>query len=307
MTSVLRRRKRQVLRLPRLHVDETRLTAILFLLPAVVIFGVFVLWPITKSARYSFYDWNGVGPLNDYVGTDNYNTLIHDPIFWKALQHNAIVVLWSIGTQIPLAIGLALLLTRGLKGSTLFRTLYFAPMVLSEVIVGVIWRWIYHPYFGMANGLLLDLGFKRQGWLGNEDLSLLCILIATTWRYLGFYIVIFIAAIEGIPSELYEAASIDGANSFQLHRYITLPQLKPTIRISVVLMIVGALKCFDLIWVLTQGGPSNSSEVVATYMFKKAFQANNWGYGSTLAFVLFQIAFVVSMIFIVITRQRQED
>ncbi len=127
MTSVLRRRKRQVVRTPRFHVDETRLTAVLFLLPAVLIFAVFVLWPITKSARYSFYEWNGVGPLQNYVGFENYRTLINDPIFWSALKHNIIVVLWSIATQIPLAIGLALLLTRGLKGSNLFRTLYFCP------------------------------------------------------------------------------------------------------------------------------------------------------------------------------------
>lgn len=291
----------------RFRSNETHITAVLFLLPALLVFGVFVLWPIAQSARYSFYDWNGIGPLTDYVGLQNYRTLIDDPVFWLAFKHNLIVVLWSLATQIPLGIGLAVLLTRGLRGSNLFRTLFFAPMVLSEVIVGVIWRWIYHPHFGMANALMTEIGLDKQGWLGNEDLVLPCILVATTWRYLGFYIVIFIAAIQGIPDEYYEAAAIDGANGFQRQRYITLPLLLPTIRIASVLMIVGALKSFDMVWVLTEGGPSHASELIATYMFKQAFRSNDWGYGSTLAFVLFLIAFVVAIAFVFITRQREEE
>lgn len=293
--------------LSRLRNSEARITAALFLLPAILVFGIFVLWPIAKSARYSFYDWNGVGPLTDYVGFENYQTLVDDPVFWTSLKHNLIVVLWSLGTQIPLGIALAVLLTRGIRGSTLFRTLFFAPMVLSEVIVGVIWRWVYHPQFGMANALMVELGMDKQGWLGNEELVLPCILVATTWRYLGFYIVIFIAAIQDIPEEYYEAAAIDGANGYQRQRYITLPLLLPTIRIAAVLMIVGALKSFDMVWVLTEGGPSHASELIATYMFKQAFRSNDWGYGSTLAFVLFLIAFVVAMAFVMITRQREEE
>ena len=283
---------------------EPQVTAFLFLLPALLIFTIFVLWPIAQSARYSFYDWDGIQPMTDYVGLENYKALADDPVFWRALQHNIIVVVWSVCTQIPLGIALALLLTRGLRGSVIFRTLYFAPMVLSEVIVGVVWRWIYHPRFGMANALMEKLGLEAQCWLGDEQLTLICILIATTWRYLGFYIVIFIAAIQGIPDELYESASIDGASGWQQHRCITLPLLMPTIRIAAVLMIVGALKSFDLVWVLTEGGPSHSSELIATYMFKEAFRSNHWGYGSALAFILFLIAFVVALVFVVLTRER---
>ncbi|MBL1137231.1 MAG: sugar ABC transporter permease [Chloroflexi bacterium] len=293
---------------PRFHLrlSEPQRTAIAFLAPALLIFSIFVLWPIIKSVRYSLYDWNGVGPLSDFIGVNNYEDLLHDKVFWKALKNNGIVVIWSLGTQIPLGVGLALLLTRGLKGSSFFRTLYFVPMVLSEVIVGVIWRWIYQPFFGMANAALLELGLDKQGWLGDEKQVLLCILVVATWRYLGFYIVIFIAAIQGIPEEYYEAASIDGANAFQRHRYITIPQLIPTIRVASVLMIVGALKSFDLVWVLSQGGPSHASELVATYMFKEAFSSNNWGYGSTIAFTLFLIAFVLAITFIFFTRQKKD-
>lgn len=291
----------------RVRISEPQYTAIFFLMPALLVFGIFVLWPIAKSVRYSLYDWNGIGPLNHFVGFDNYRELSGDAVFWRALKHNVVVVAWSLGTQIPLGIGLALLLTRGLKGSALFRTLYFAPMVLSEVIVGVIWRWIYQPNFGMANAFLKEIGINRQGWLGDEQLSMLCILVVMTWRYLGFYIVIFIAAIQGIPDELYEAASIDGANAIKRHRYITLPQLMPTVRVSSVLMIVGALKSFDLVWVLTEGGPSHASELVATYMFKQAFRSNNWGYGSTVAFTLFLIAFTTATLFILGTRRYQKE
>ncbi len=290
----------------RFRLSEQHVTALFFLLPATLIFGIFVLWPIAQSARYSFYDWDGIQPMTHFVGLDNYHRLVNDAVFWQALRHNVVVVLWSLGTQIPLGIGLAMLLTRGLKGSTLLRTLYFAPMVLSEVIVGVVWRWIYHPHFGLANALMDILGLAHQGWLGDERLTMGCILVATTWRYLGFYIVIFIAAIQNIPDEFYEAASIDGAGSWQRHRYITLPFLLPTIRISAVLMIVGSLKAFDLFWVLTEGGPSHASELIATYMFKEAFRSNHWGYGSTLAFVLFLIAFVVAIGFIISTRPRHQ-
>jgi raffinose/stachyose/melibiose transport system permease protein len=274
---------------------EVQRTAILFLLPALVIFLVFVVYPVIQSARYSLYNWNGIGPLTDFIGLQNYQTLVNDPVFWKALRNNVIVVVWSLVTQIPLAIGLAILLTRSLAGSAFFRTLYFAPLVLSDVIIAILWGWIYQPVFGIANALFEALGLPTQGWLGDEKIALMCVLFVATWKFLGFYIVIYIAAIQGIPDELYEAAQIDGADGWRLHRHITLPMLSGTTQTNMVLITVGSLKFFDLVWILTTGGPSNATEVVATYMFKQAFQSNAWGYGSTLAFVLFLVAFTLSV------------
>lgn len=299
----MNRTKQAALRKPRLR--EPQVTAIFLILPALVIFVVFVVWPIIQSAHYSAYKWNEAGTLTDYIGLDNYTRLLADPIFWKAFGNNLFVVAWSLATQIPLAMFLAILLTGKVKGSAFFRTLYFAPLVLSDVLVGAIWGWFYNPTIGMLNTFLKAVGLPTQAWLGDARLSLICVLVATTWRYLGFYIVIFIAAIQGIPEELYEAAQIDGANGFQLHRYITVPMLIPTTRASAVLIIIGSLKFFDMVWFLTEGGPSNSSELIATYMFKQAFKFHDWSYGSALAFGLFLIAFVFTVIFLFFTRKRE--
>ncbi len=298
----------QKLRKPLL--SEPQMTAILFLIPALLIFAVFVVWPIFSSARYSFYAWgDGSRPLAEvpYVGTQNYQKLLDDPIFGRALRDNILVVVWSLVTQIPLGIGLAILLTGKLKGSALFRTLYFAPLVLSDVLIGVIFQWFFNPTYGLANSFLKSLHVpiaSLPGWLGDPNLSLWCILFIATWRYLGFYIVIFIAAIQGIPLELYEAAKIDGASSWRLHRYITIPLLSTNTRTSAVLIIVGSLKFFDLVWVLTEGGPSNSSQMLATYMFFQAFRHNDLSYGSAIAFALFAIAFIMAIVFLAVTTRR---
>ena len=288
--------------------NERRLTALLFLLPGLVIFLVFVVVPIFLSARYSLFDWNGLGGLTDFVGLGNYQKLMSDPFFWQSVQNNVFVVVWSLVTQIPLAIGLAVLLTGKLKGSAFFRTLYFAPMVLSEVIVAVIWSWIYNPQFGMLNTLLRDLGLRHftQSWLADPNIVMVSVMVVTTWKYLGFYLVIFIAAIQGIPGELYESAQIDGASGWQQQRFITLPLLSSTTRVVSLLAIVGSLKFFDMVWILTEGGPSNSSSVMATYMFKQSFRSQKFGYGSAIAFTLFAMALVVAVVYIFVTRQREE-
>lgn len=288
---------------------EPQITAFFFLLPALIIFSIFVVWPVFQSARYSVYEWNGLGPLDQYVGTQNYQKMADDPIFWRALKNNTFVVVWSFATQIPLAIFLAIILTGKIKGTSLFRTVYFAPMILSEVIVATIWSWIYNPTFGMLNTLLRDIGLEQytQLWLSDESLVMISIMIVTTWKYLGFYLVLFIAAIQGISDNLYEAAQIDGANGWQIHRHITLPLLVPTTRVAGVLVLTGSLKFFDMTWVLTEGGPANASQVLATYMFKQSFRSLKWGYGSALAFTLFAIAFVISVAFNILTRQRNVE
>ena len=285
------------------RIRGSHVTAIVFLLPALLIFLVFVVWPITQSANYSLLNWDGVKPAT-FAGLDNYSKLLNDPIFWRSIGNNVLVVIWSLVTQIPLAIGLAILLTGTLKGSAFFRTIYFAPLVLSDVLVASVWNWIYNAPIGMLNSFLRSVHLPTLGWLGDPNLSMLCILIVSTWRYLGFYIVIYIAAIQGISEELYEAARIDGANGWQLQRFITLPLLLPTTRVNAALIMIGSLKFFDLVWVMSQGGPSHSSEVLATYMFKEAFQIRDWGYASAIAFALFLLAFLFAVLFLFFTRRQ---
>lgn len=285
---------------------EAQLTAILFLLPAGLVFVIFVIVPIALSARYSTYDWNGLGPPTQFIGIENFVNLVKDSDFWRAFGNNVVVVIWSLLTQIPLGIALAILLTGRLKGSSVMRTLYFAPLVLSDVIVGLLWQWIYHPAFGLANSFLSAIGLSqyRLGWLGDDRIALLCVLIASTWRDLGFFVVIFTAAIQGIPKDLYEAAVVDGAGNWQTHRYITLPLLGNVIRTVVVLSVVNSLKFFDLVWVMTQGGPHHASEVMATYMYKQAFQVREMGYASAIAFAIFGIAFTLSLAFLAYSQTR---
>jgi raffinose/stachyose/melibiose transport system permease protein len=286
---------------------EQRITAILFLIPALIIFLVFVVWPIFMSFRYSLVKWDGLAPLSEapYVELQNYQRLLDDPIFWKATGNNIFVVAWSLITQIPIAMALAILLTGKIKGSAFFRTLYFAPLILSDVLASAIWGWFFNPTIGLANSFLRSIGATPSAWLGDTNIALICVMMVATWKYLGFYVVIYIAAIQGIPEELYEAAQIDGANGWQLHRFITIPLLGTTSRTNAVLIIVGSLKFFDLVWALTQGGPSNSSELLATYMFKQAFSFKDWSYGSTIAFALFFIAFASALFFTFLTRKRE--
>ncbi len=286
---------------------EARITAVLFLLPAIILFLVFVVWPIVQSAHYSVYSWDGLGKPENFIGFDNYARLLKDPVFWKALGNNFFVLIWSLVTQIPLGILLAILLTGRIKGSVFFRTLYVSPMVLSGVIVGLLWQWVYNPSFGLANSFLKWIGFEQytSGWLGDAGIVMVCVMIVSTWRDLGFYIIIFIVAIQSIPEEFYGAAKVDGANSWQLHRYVTLPLIKKTTLTAFVLSIIGSLQFFDLTWVMTQGGPYHSSEVVTTYMFKTAFQLRDWGYATTLAFVLFCITFIIVIVFLIFNRTRK--
>jgi len=278
---------------------EASVTAVLFLLPATILFLVFVVWPIVQSAHYSVYSWDGLGKPEHFIGLENYARLLKDPVFWKALGNNFFVLIWSLVTQIPLGILLAILLTGRIKGSVFFRTLYISPMVLSGVIVGLLWQWVYNPSFGLANSFLTWIGFEQytSGWLGDAGIVMVCVMIVSTWRDLGFYIIIFIVAIQSIPEEICAAAKVDGANSWQLHRYVTLPLIKKTTLTAFVLSLIGSLQFFDLTWVMTQGGPYHSSEVVTTYMFKTAFQLRDWGYATTLAFVLFCITFFIVIVF----------
>jgi raffinose/stachyose/melibiose transport system permease protein len=284
-------------------ISGSQVTAIFFLIPALIIFLIFVVWPIIQSANYSLLNWDGV-QAPTAAGLSNYVKLLSDPVFWKAIGNNVLVVIWSLLTQIPLAIGLAILLTGKIKGSAFFRTIYFAPLVLSDVLVASVWNWIYNAPIGMLNSFLKSIHLQPLGWLGDPNLSMLCILVVSTWRFLGFYIVIYIAAIQGISEELYEAARIDGGSGWQLHRFITIPLLLPTTRINAALIMIGSLKFFDLVWVMSQGGPSHSSEVLATFMFKEAFQIRDWGYASTIAMALFLLAFVIAVVFLVSTRQQ---
>jgi raffinose/stachyose/melibiose transport system permease protein len=269
---------------------------VLFLLPALALYTVFVLIPVVQAAHFSLYHWNGIKPLTDFVGLANYQRALADPTFQKAATHNAIIVVLSLAIQIPFALGVALMLNRRFPGRAIFRLIFFAPYVIAEVIAGVVWRLILQPG-GLADGTLTAVGLESlyQPWLADPDTVLWALFVIISWKYFGFHMILMLAGLQGIPRELEEAAAIDGATRRQTIRYITLPLLGPTIRVSVFLSIIGALQLFDLVWVTTKGGPVDASNTMATYLVDWGLRRFQLGYGSAIAVILFLAALVVAL------------
>ncbi len=267
-----------------------------FLAPALIVYLLFVLVPIVLAAYYSFYKWSGLGPLNNFVNLDNYRRALNDDVFQNAIWHNALIVVLSLAVQFPLTLGLSLLLNRRMRGRAVLRLVLFAPYVLSEVITAVIWLLMLQPD-GLVDHAFsaVGLGHLVQLWLADKHLVLYTMLVVLTWKYLGFGIVLFLAGLQGIPQELTEAAAIDGASGFKVVRHVTVPLLGPTIRIWAFLSIIGSLQVFDLIWIMTGGGPGNASNTMVTYLISRGFGRYAFGYGSAVAVILFIISFVVAL------------
>lgn len=283
---------------------SNKFIACLFLLPAVFFAVLYLVIPIPLSAYYSFFKWSGIGE-KALIGWQNWFKLLQDEIFWLAVSNNFKLVFISLTIQIPIAVVLAVLLTRKIKGANIFKTIYFIPMLISSVAVALLWRYMYDPTFGLINGVLSKIGLDglTNSWLGNPDIAFYSAVAPIQWRFLPLYIIIFMAAISGIPKQLYEAAEIDGANSLQSFFYVTLPLLRPIVVNAAVLVIVGSLKYFAMIFALTGGGPNHASELMATYMYQKAFREMNMGYGSAISIALFITAFVVSLLFLGVTKK----
>lgn len=269
-----------------------------FVGPALLIYVSFVLLPVVLAAYYSFFKWNGLGPLNEFIGIDNYVRALTDPVFIGAMGHNLFFVIASLVVQGPIAIGVALLLNRAMKGRTVFRVIVFIPYVLSEVISAVAWLLILQPN-GPFDAVMeaAGLGGLRQLWLADLDVVLWTVFAVVSWKYVGFAIILFLAGLSGVPEELTEAASIDGASWWQTQRHITIPLLGPTIRIWAFLSIIGSLQLFDMVWVLTGGGPANSTSTMATYMIQFGFQRSQLGFGSAVAVILFVLSFTFALIY----------
>lgn len=273
-----------------------RTTVAVFLAPATILYALFVLVPIVQGVYYSTFEWNGLQPLADFIGLDNYREALADPKFRGALRHVTVILVMSLVVQLPFALGIAVLLTQRLRGRALLRLLFFLPYVLSEVITAVVWKLLLQPA-GLVDGLLETFGLDRFGqlWLADPEVVLSTVFVVVSWKYFGFHMILYLAALQGIPAELEEAAAIDGATKWKTFRHVVLPLLGPTIRISVFLSIIGSLQLFDMVWVLTGGGPVSASETMATYMFDRGFKRSRFGYGSAVAVIVFLISFVTAL------------
>ncbi len=274
------------------------LLILLFVLPGMIIFALFLLIPIGQSTVFSLYDWNGFGPPTDFVGMGNYERLLNHSIFRSALGHSFILMTCSVLIQLPIALGLALLVGRGtLPGRKFFRTVLFIPFVFSEIITAIIWLYVLHPQSGLVNTVLAGIipEYQAIGWLGDRSLVLYSIFAVLTWKYFGFYMILYMAGLQAVPKDLEDAARVDGATEPMVLRFITLPMMGSTIRLTVFLSVLGTFQQFVIVWVLTQGGPVNASELIATYLYKYGIQRFALGYGSAVAVILFAITLVFSL------------
>jgi raffinose/stachyose/melibiose transport system permease protein len=270
----------------------------LFVSPALALYLLFVVLPLVVAAYYSVYHWSGLGAATDFVGLGNYVLAFQDEVFRGSILHNFTIAGLSILVQLPLGLGAALLLNRRFPGRAALRLVFFAPYVLSEAITAVIWLLMLQPD-GLVDQLLrgAGLGGLVHLWLADLRLVLFTMFVVITWKYLGFGIILFLAGLQGIPSELLEAAAIDGAGELQSIRHVTLPLIGPTIRIWGFLSIIGSLQLFDLVWLMTLGGPAGASSTMATYLIDHGFRRYQFGYGSAASVILFMISLVVAVLY----------
>ena len=280
-----------------------------YLLPALAVYGVFFLWPASQLVRLSFIGWDGVTDP-EAVGLSNYVKLGSDPLFWTAFRNTTMWTAAAIVAPVLVGLALAIFLSRtNMFGKTLFRTLFFMPQALSTVAVAVLWGWIYNPNYGALNTVLKSMGLESlvRGWLGEPSLALWAIFVAWTWTQFGFAMVIFIAAIDDVDESLFEAASIDGAGVPQQIRHVLIPAIRGPVTTVVLIMTIAAFQVFDLVLLLTNGGPGRSTSVLAHFMYEVAFRFRRVGYGAAIGVVLMALILGASLVIIRLRRAFEEE
>lgn len=259
-----------------------------FLLPGLILYAVFMLYPMIDAVRFSFFDWDGASPSMNFVGIENYVQLTKDDVFLKSLGHNLLWVVLSLTLMVVPTLVLAVLISRVKKGKVFFRAGFYLPSVLSLAVVGVLWSKIYDPMMGPINVFLKSVGLESlaKNWLGEPLFVIPALVIASTWAFYGLYLILFLAGLQSIDYSLYEAADIDGAGPISKFWNITIPSLRNTLNVVISMVIIHALKGFALIWIMTQGGPFYMSELVSTYVYKAAFSMNKVSYATAGSVVL---------------------
>jgi multiple sugar transport system permease protein len=302
----------------RLRKAKEALLAYLFLLPAFAILGAFEFFPVFFGFRISLCNWRVVGGCAEYLGFGNYVRAFQDPDMWHSLAVTATYSIISVPLQLGLALVLAYLLFQKIRGKGIYRVLFFMPYITPTVASAAVWAFLYSPDKGLINQAIVTLGGSRLRWLGEPrgifellgnawgvpvpgwaegpSLALVALIIFTTWVFVGYDMTLFLAGLGNIPAELYEAAKIDGANGWQLFRLITIPLLSPTTFFLTVLTIIGTFKAFNHIYVMTQGGPGDATQVSSILIFEQMYQFNRYGYSATLSFILFAVILVLTVI-----------
>ncbi|HEY5586232.1 MAG TPA: sugar ABC transporter permease [Ruminiclostridium sp.] len=270
-----------------------------FVLPALLLFLLVVYYSVVQSGYYSLLSWDGIGKAS-FVGLKNYVNLFVNNTdgFTRAIYNSIILAVLTVGIQLPLALFFAIVLAKHIKGETFFRTAFFIPVTISTTVIGQLWLKIYHPSYGMLNVLLDSLGLNSlsRGWLGNTSTALIACFVPIVWQYVGYHMLLLYTSIKSIPDELFEAAYTDGATNLQIAFKIIIPLIRPMLQVCTVFSVVGSLKVFDLIYVLTNGGPAHASEVPSTLMFNTIFFRNQYGYGSAMSIFIFIECLVFTVI-----------
>jgi multiple sugar transport system permease protein/raffinose/stachyose/melibiose transport system permease protein len=280
---------------------------IAFLAPPLAVFSLFVVWPLLDSFFYSFTNWNGFDPRFKFVGLDNYLKVFTDPLFFNAALNTLIWIVAAILLPTLMGLGLALLLDSRVRGSNVFKSIFYLPICLSAIVVGQIWTWIYQPDWGLLNttiGMITGEKFNFA-WLAKPASALYSVIVAWSWQQTGLAMVIFLAGLTAIPEELNEAAEIEGITRLQRIRHVILPLLRPATIVVVALMVINSLKGFDILYIMTAGGPFHSSDTLAMHMYNESFKKYLMGYGSAISVVLFLIT--LAIIFVYFRQLRKLD
>jgi sn-glycerol 3-phosphate transport system permease protein len=272
------------------------LTFLAFVAPNFLLLAVFTFWPVAYSLYLSFLKWNMVAKNRPFVGLTNYRTMIQDPVFWLVLRNTFLLAAGTVVVKLTVALALALLLNQRLAGRSIYRAVIFSPTFTTSVAVAMVWGWILDPTYGLLRVFLNAVGLDSPNWLGDVRWALPAVMIVMIWGGVGYDMVIFLAGLQGIPRELYDAARVDGASGPQVFRRLTFPLLSPTTFFLLVISVINALKAFDVVSVMTGGGPLNSSNVYVHYLFQNAFRWFKTGYASALALVLFVVILAITLV-----------
>jgi raffinose/stachyose/melibiose transport system permease protein len=276
-------------------------------IPALLLLVIFFYYPMLMAMRYGFTAWNGILPAK-WNGLDNFKQAFLDKYFWIAVRNNLYFIAFSIGVQIPFIVILALVVSKIRRWTGFYKTMIFLPTILSTAVVGVLWGFIYHPEAGLLNQLLeaVGLGAWKHTWLADESTAMISVLVTNAWQWVGFYVILVLSAIYAIPKTILEAAEMDGASSARQAWSITLPLLRPVIIVMILLSIIGAMKALDIVFVMTGGNPYGITEVMATYMYKKAYRIGEYGYANAIALLILLFTGVLTSVFGWLTAKQEE-
>jgi ABC-type sugar transport system permease subunit len=280
-------------------IENVAVTPYLYVLPVVVLYAVLMLYPVAQAFWLSFHKFTSISGANQFVGLENYQAVLSDPLFWHSLTNTVVFSIGLVFVPLVLGLGLAVLLDMGFNRTTTLRTLIFVPVVVPIVVAGILFTWLFSQG-GFLNSVLVTLGLVEQPipFLGQSRFALPSVMTMAVWKRTGYYMVILLAGLQSIPESVYEAARIQGKSRWKTFRHITLPLLKPALLIVVVIGLIDSIKLFAHVFVMTEGGPGNASEILSTYFYEVSFQYFQFGKGSAIGFIMFFMSLILAMIVI---------